>query len=1263
MKILSLTFSNLNSLKGNWHIDFTDNAFVDEGIFAITGQTGSGKTTILDAICLAIYGKTPRINTISNNHNELMSIDRGSCHSEVVLLINTTLGDKIYRFSFEQRRANQKPNGKLQPIKRQISQLTHPNDEGVIIETKPSLCDKKVKELMHMNFEQFTRSVMLAQGNFAAFLTAGTNEKGEILEQITGTDIYAKISQKTFEIHKQKKEALSQLEKRLGEHVIMSDEEFSYLNDVIATADKEINDHKNLIKDIENKIHLIQQKNQATKELEDTKRKIETAKNNIESFKEKSLLLKKAEKARDIQPAYQKLIDEKNNKTRYKTNLDELNQKISNINDLLKQSVFQIENQKSIIEGQKQQQKDSLVLFKKIREMDITIYHKKIDFNRLNTELTNHKATMSKIHDNLKNLANDKEKLSQEIINHEIFLNKYHNININQDIGTLKSLYTQLNDNIQNTSQINPYIQTKQQEINKKNQEINTKRDLLLQKRLSLKQKQNELTILESETRKTLCNIIDDNHQIDGNRMSSYNTCFQEKINHIKHTKFLIETLKKEYHNHQQLEQTLSILEHKINQINQDKFNIEKKVEQLNNEIHHENNTLSALNRNHELHQEILILRKYHEKLQNNEPCPLCGSLEHPYAYQHPFIHKNHDDISQAIIHTTQKIEQINTELQQHHHCLISINSDINHLNKQHQDLSIQKAKIFEEIKVNYLNIIQKEYSNDDLQDMQNHIKNLDDDYEELLSLITKNYANFKELENSIHNHHHDIATINQDINTITQEGKLIKSHIDMMNKDVLKNQETYATLDKKIRQIIHQINQILDTHQIPIIVFNNDALNHLNNNIQDLSLIAEKINTYHQQKHKLDLELNQTIAKIDNENTRIDDCEKTISQLISQSNHLNQELSHQINHRVDLFGEKNVDIEEDNLNKEIEKSQQLIDNLHQDYQHRQREFHALQEKNNHYLELLDTSSNNIEKLSQTLNDKIIINGFYDIDDFLSSCLGDSEISSLKNQEQELHHQLKNLEKNHQYWECHLNELSSQNIDTSNTNLNRLNIEKEELQCHYDDLLTSIGGKKQQLATEIIIREKHKSIVQEINHYKDELTIWEKLDELIGSKEGSKYRNFVQGLTLEIMLYHANQILEKMDNRYVLTYDESLNQNLLDISIIDTAQGGEIRSTKNLSGGESFIISLALALGLSQMSSENMNIGSLFLDEGFGTLDNEALDIALSTLSSLRDMGKTIGIISHVQSLKERISTQIQVKKIANGESVLIGNGISRIHS
>lgn len=102
------------------------------------------------------------------------------------------------------------------------------------------------------------------------------------------------------------------------------------------------------------------------------------------------------------------------------------------------------------------------------------------------------------------------------------------------------------------------------------------------------------------------------------------------------------------------------------------------------------------------------------------------------------------------------------------------------------------------------------------------------------------------------------------------------------------------------------------------------------------------------------------------------------------------------------------------------------------------------------------------------------------------------------------------------------------------------------------------------------------------------------------------------------------------------------------------------RSTKNLSGGESFIVSLSLAFGLSSMASKNVRVDSLFLDEGFGALDEEALETALETLANLRQDGKLIGVISHVPALKERISTQIQVTPQAGGKSQVSGPGCRR---
>ncbi|MBJ2355825.1 SbcC/MukB-like Walker B domain-containing protein, partial [Sphaerochaeta sp. S2] len=116
----------------------------------------------------------------------------------------------------------------------------------------------------------------------------------------------------------------------------------------------------------------------------------------------------------------------------------------------------------------------------------------------------------------------------------------------------------------------------------------------------------------------------------------------------------------------------------------------------------------------------------------------------------------------------------------------------------------------------------------------------------------------------------------------------------------------------------------------------------------------------------------------------------------------------------------------------------------------------------------------------------------------------------------------------------------------------------------------------------------------------------------------------------------------------------------LELNVVDNYQAGEVRSTKNLSGGESFIVSLTLALGLSQMASKKVRVDSLFLDEGFGSLDEETLETALEALSALQQDGKLIGIISHVSALKERINTQISITPLSGGRSTISGPGCTK---
>lgn len=164
------------------------------------------------------------------------------------------------------------------------------------------------------------------------------------------------------------------------------------------------------------------------------------------------------------------------------------------------------------------------------------------------------------------------------------------------------------------------------------------------------------------------------------------------------------------------------------------------------------------------------------------------------------------------------------------------------------------------------------------------------------------------------------------------------------------------------------------------------------------------------------------------------------------------------------------------------------------------------------------------------------------------------------------------------------------------------------------------------------------------------LAVWQRLRDLIGSSDGAKFRKYAQSITLDILLRHANRHLSKLSDRYCIGRREGA---ALDLEIEDFYQAQAKRPMSSLSGGESFLVSLALALGLSDLAGRNVRIQSLFIDEGFGSLDPEALEIAIAALEGLRQEEKTIGVISHVEVLKERIGTQVVIEKQAGGISTL----------
>lgn len=287
---------------------------------------------------------------------------------------------------------------------------------------------------------------------------------------------------------------------------------------------------------------------------------------------------------------------------------------------------------------------------------------------------------------------------------------------------------------------------------------------------------------------------------------------------------------------------------------------------------------------------------------------------------------------------------------------------------------------------------------------------------------------------------------------------------------------------------------------------------------------------------------------------------------------------------------------------------------------------------------------NNLEK-------EVKLAGFEDLINCQAAILNSENAKDLRDKKQVLLLAIQTLIEQIKENQKELN--NTQEKDDKNIDLEALLLQQNETNSKQNELRKEQVEISVNLATQNQTKQEIGRLKIQLQNLEKDNLKWELLDKYIGNADGKKFATFAQGLTLSRLMALANRRLIDLSDRYLL--DKPGEQDEDELMIVDQYMGNERRSVKTLSGGETFMISLSLALALSDLASKNIKLDSLFIDEGFGTLDPETLDLALNTLEKLQqEAQKNIGIISHVESIKERIATQIRLERNSRGFSHIV---------
>ena len=1124
MKLLSVRFKNINSLYGEWRIDFTHPDIANSRLFAIVGETGSGKTSILDAITFALYGQTSRQDKFDKKVNEIMTSDTSECYAEVIFKSN----NQFYRVKTWQNRARNNSDGNLQQVRRLIAQLSSPDDsEGEIIAESLKEVKAKIPELIGLDFEQCTKAILLAQNNFSAFLKADENARANILEKLSGTEIYSQISVEVYQRAKLAKEDLDAIAGKLSLMKALSAEDrqdYEAQKTALAAQIGELN-----AKLAETRAQL-----QWLNDIDLAKRNCDSSlvlqrnhQNDLEAFEPQKTRMEHAQKAAAIEDAFKSLNTVRSSHQAAVKACEDAQEAIQK----LTRDAEEAEKLNAIAAQQlcdaSKARTDAEPKIRQMREFDQII-------RTLDAQVSSHSAEVQRAVQTCKKTEADFKCAQNHVADNAQDLEKIQTeLDNDANIETLAASYSGIEAQIKHLNEVKKNLDDACKDLQKAQNQVNDYR--------------NDLNRAEKD---------------ENDAKSSFETA-RSKLDDLR-----------------------THLEACLNGKTLDDYKAER--DRAEEQI--------------AAYEKVNKFEAERAKLVEGKPCPLCGSTHHPGIDP----------------------KEIDARLRELSSRFTELKSCISNIEKLSSKQVAQKSST--------------------------------DDFEKALAIAqNKKESVLKLLETALQALH-------------TAETK----HAELVSKldgDVSDINAHLAPFGQAITADAKSADKVLETLKTSLERYNKSKALHKKLKEAQTPLKTEEAALQ---------------ARLSEQQNNLKALQEAHAQLTAQRDAKAKE-------RKDIFGDQNADMLEDSLQKAEQKARQNSELAAQQATAKKTDLTAEQSslatKQAHQAEL----KNQLDVSEADFSSKRSAQGFESEDAFLGAKLDTASLEKLVKRSQELAQKTIELKTKAATAQATYEKLSAEkktdeSHETLTERVNAFESDKEQKS-------QTIGMIQNTLANDDKTKEEAAELKRDYDEKAERFAVWDLLNEYIGAADGKKFKLFAQGLTFDRLIDYANRSLRRFSDRYILVHgtddeaqpdtenaekDENAvaasqarttntivrqtSEKGLSFYVLDNYQAGKKRPVTNLSGGEQFLISLALALGLSDMASRKTSIESMFLDEGFGTLDPNLLTQVLESLRLMTSEGhKTVGIISHVDALKDAISAKIEIRKGENGHSSIHGPGVTRI--